>query len=371
MEFLNKLLRMAVSPKCDPQIFDCKLNESEWEAVHLESLRHLVAAVVYRAVCNLPKEKRPPLGLMFQWASEAETVKGHNELLNAEAARYTELFASKGRRTAVLKGAANARLYPDPFMRHAGDIDLWVEGGRKSVVALVKEMGFELDKTGENAPHHVHLLNTGKVAVEVHFKPSSGVLSPIANARLQRYLEREIMNTERVPEGFWSPSIKFALVMQLAHLQRHFFNEGVGLKQFVDYFILLQHSTDADRREVASKLGSFCLKRLGGAFMWALHEVFGLERDKMLVAPDEKMGKKVLAEVYDSGNFGLNRVNAKDLHGMNFVRRWFTNRWKSIRLMPFSPSEVIWHEVEYWRNFAKSIPLRVRHRRVSIWDLYH
>ena len=239
------------------------------------------------------------------------------------------------------------------------------------MVSLVKEMGYELDITGENAPHHVHLLNAGKVSLEVHFKPSSGVLSPFANARLQRYLEREILNTERVPEGFWSPSIKFALVMQLAHLQRHFFNEGVGLKQFVDYFILLQRSTAEERQEIAPKLGSFGLKRLGGAFMWVLQEVFGLERDKMLVAPDEKLGKKVLAEVYDSGNFGFNRVNAKDLHGMNFVRRWFTNRWKSIRLMPYSPSEVFWHEVEYWRTFARSIPLRIRERRVSIWDLYH
>ena len=371
MESLNKLLQMAISPECDPQIFDCKLDESEWEKLHSDSLRHLVAAVVYRAVRNLPKEKRPPLGLMFQWASEAETVKGHNELLNAEAAKYTELFAAKGRKTAVLKGAANARLYPDPFMRHAGDIDLWVEGGRKSVVALVKEMGYELDEFGENAPHHVHLLHTGNVAVEVHFKPSSGVLSPLANARLQRYLEREILNTERVPEGFWSPSIKFALVMQLAHLQRHFFNEGVGLKQFVDYFILLQRSTADERCEVASKLGSFGLKRLAGAFMWAMQEVFGLERDRMLVPPNEKLGKKVLAEVYNSGNFGFNRINSKDLHGMNFIRRWFTNRWNSIRLAPYSPSEVFWHEVEYWRNFAKTFHLRIKHRRISIWDLYH
>ena len=362
---------MAVSPECNPQIFDCKLDESEWEKVHSESLRHLVTAVVYRAVRNLPKEKRPPLELMFQWASEAETVKGHNELLNAEAAKYTELFAAKGRKTAVLKGAANARLYPDPFMRHAGDIDLWVEGGRKSVVALVKEMGYELDKTGENAPHHVHLLNTGKVSVEVHFKPSSGVLCPLANARLQRYLKREILNTEHVPEGFWSPSIKFALVMQLAHLQRHFFGEGVGLKQFVDYVILLLHSTAEDRREVASKLGSFGLKRMAGAFMWAMQEVFGLEIDFMLVPPNKKLGKKVLAEVYDSGNFGFSRINAKDLHGMNFVLRWFTNRWKSIRLMPYSPFEVFWHEIEYWKDFAKSIPFRIKQRRVSIWDLYH
>jgi len=104
MEPLYKLLRIAVASECDPQIFDCKLSDSEWDLVHSECLRHLVAAVVYRAVSSLPKEKRPPLGLMFQWASEAETVKGHNEILNAEAARLTDVFESQGRKTAVLKG---------------------------------------------------------------------------------------------------------------------------------------------------------------------------------------------------------------------------------------------------------------------------
>lgn len=371
MEPLYKLLRMAVASECDPQIFDCNLSDSEWDLVHSECLRHLVAAVAYRAVSNLPKEKRPPLGLMFQWASEAETVKGHNEILNAEAARLTDVFESQGRKTAVLKGAANARLYPDPFMRHAGDIDLWVEGGKKSVIDLVKRLGYVLDENGMNAPHHIHLVNASKVSVEIHYRPSSGVQNPFASARLLRYLQHEILNTERVPEGFSVPSIKFALVMQLAHLQRHFFSEGIGLKQFVDYYILLRHSTEEDRREVASVISRFGLKRLGGAIMWALGEVFGLEEQKMLVAPNAKLGKMFLDEVFKSGNFGFNRLNAKDLHGMNFILRWFINRWKSIRLMPYSPFEVFWHQVSYWRNFAKTIPFRIRQRRISIWDLYH
>lgn len=308
---------------------------------------------------------------MFQWASESETVKGHNELLNAEAAKYTELFAAKGRKTAVLKGAANARLYPDPFMRHAGDIDLWVEGGRKSVEDLVKKMGYEIDEKDTGAPHHIHILGMSKVPVEIHFRPGSGVFSPFANRHLLRYLEVEILNTERVPEGFSVPSIKFALAMQLAHIQRHFFKGGVGLKQIVDYFILLEHSTADDRRELSAKLSRFGLKRLGAALMWIMGEVFGLEKDKMLVPPDAKLGKRMLAEVYESGNFGFNRVNAKDEHGMNFVVRWLGNRWKTIRLAPFSLSEVFWQEADYWRDFVRKIPLRIKYRRISIWDLYH
>lgn len=371
MEPLYKLLRMAFSPEEGSFALDRKLSDSEWASVHSESLRHLVTAIAYRSINRLPKELRPSMELVFQWASEAETVKGHNELLNAEAARLAQLFEAQGRKTAVLKGAANARLYPDPFMRHAGDIDLWVEGGRKSVVALVKKMGYELDEKDEGSPHHIHIQGASKVPVEVHFRPSSGVFNPFARRRLLRYLENEILNTERVPEGFSVPSIKFALAMQLAHIQRHFFKGGVGLKQLVDYFVLLEHSTADDRREISAKLFRFGLKRLGAAVMWIMGEVFGLENDKMLVPPDAKLGKRMLAEVYESGNFGFNRVNAKDEHGMNFVVRWLGNRWKTIRLAPFSLSEVFWQEADYWRDFVRKIPLRIKYRRISIWDLYH
>lgn len=371
MEPLYKLLRMALSPEGDVLVLDRKLSDSEWDSIHSESLRHLVTAIVYRAINRLPKEQRPSMELVFQWASEAETVRGHNELLNAEAARLAQLFEAQGRKTAVLKGAANARLYPDPFMRHAGDIDLWVEGGRKSVEDLVKKMGYEIDEKDTGAPHHIHILGMSKVPVEIHFRPGSGVFSPFANRHLLRYLEVEILNTERVPEGFSVPSIKFALAMQLAHIQRHFFKGGVGLKQIVDYFILLEHSTADDRRELSAKLSRFGLKRLGAALMWIMGEVFGLEKDKMLVAPDTKRGKKMLAEVYACGNFGFYHVNAKDEHKMNFVERWLWNRWKTIRLAPFSLSEVFWQEMDYCRDFIRKIPLRIKYRRISIWDLYH
>lgn len=38
--------------------------------------------------------------------------------------------------------------------------------------------------------------------------------------------------------------------------------------------------------------------------MFVLHEVFGLEEEKMIAPMDEKRGKLLLAEILDGGNFG-------------------------------------------------------------------
>jgi hypothetical protein len=56
---------------------------------------------------------------------------------------------------------------------------------------------------------------------------------------------------------------------------------------------------------------------------------------------------------------------------MNFIERWIRHRFKAIGLCLFSPTEAFWGEVYYWKNFMKSIPFRIKCRRISIWDLYH
>ena len=368
-EALFELLRMAVDDDCSPRFFKHRLDENEWQALRAFCHKQLLDAVVYRALCRLPKELQPPPKLMFQWAIEAEIVKGHNKLLNSMAAGFTEDFAARGRKTAVLKGAANARLYPDPFMRQAGDIDLWVEGGRDSVIALVKEMGYKVtDK--DASVHHLHIHDAGNgITLEVHYQPAVGTINPIAKARVLRYLNTEIQNVERVPEGFCVPSMKFALVMQLLHIMHHFFFGGIGFKQIVDYCILLKRSTEADRRAVSALLSRFGVKSFCSALMWIMSYVFGLESDRLLCKPNEKAGQKVLAEVYDGGHFGRYKNNGKPVYFKNGFDQWWHHRWRGIRQFRANPSEVIWREIRYCFAFIGTIPRRIKLRRLVLSDV--
>lgn len=84
------------------------------------------------------------------------------------------------------------------------------------------------------------------------------------NRRLQRWLNMELINTESVEEGFNVPSVRFALAMQLSHIQHHFFRGGIGLRQVCDYYMLLKNSTEKDRRMVADYLTAFGLRQIAG-----------------------------------------------------------------------------------------------------------
>ena len=345
------------------------LSAEDWERLYSMAGEQSVLGIAYAGIERLPKDAQPPMELAFQWASEAETVRGHNRLVNAEASRLTELFAAAGRKTAVLKGPANAMLYPDPLSRQCGDIDLWVEGGRESVLALLKEKNLVADEGSltklYTAPHHVDLApGPDGIHVEVHFDPSSGNLNPFSNRRMMRFLAAEIAEAGEAPGGFCVPSMRFALVMQMSHIQRHFLEEGIGLRQVVDYYVLLRNSTEADRDEVAARLRAFGVSHMAGALMWVLGEKLGLERDRMLCRPDPFRGRWLLSKVFAGGNFGL---YAEEERGL--VRRWIARRWRLLRCLPFAPAEVFWTGVVFVKKLVKSIPLRIRLRKLSLEGL--
>ena len=65
------------------------LTPEEWSALYDMAVRQSVLGVAYAGIQRLPKDAQPPMELAFQWASEAETIRGHNRLVNGVAARLT------------------------------------------------------------------------------------------------------------------------------------------------------------------------------------------------------------------------------------------------------------------------------------------
>ena len=361
------LLRLAMTG----EQFDAVPTAEEWSEFYQMAGIQSVTGVCFTAFPRLPKAQQPPVELMVRWMGEAEDIRRMNELQNQEAARLTRFFTEAGRRSAILKGQANARLYPDRLSRQVGDIDIWVEGGKKGVVALLMELGLvtELGSTSVDGKptasyHHVHLPPTkDHIVVEVHFRPSSGNFNPFTNRRLQRWLEQEIASSyQPVDEGFNVPSVRFALMMQLSHIQRHFLVVGIGLRQICDYYWLLKNSTDEDRREVASHLSSFGLRYTASALMWVLGEVLHLDEDLMPCPPDSYRGEWMLREIMAGGNFGHHAGREK----LGTLRRVMEGRLRHLKLMRFDFWEEFWVEVNFCKAVITTLPTRIKYRTLSL-----
>lgn len=355
-ELFYMLLRLSLGLARE---FPDGVSADDWRRLYQMAVRQSLVGVCYQGVCQLKDNHQLPMEITMQWTCEAEMVKGLNQLLYQEAARLTNEFAEKGRQTAILKGQANARLYPDKYARQPGDIDIWIAGGRKSVLALID------GQKASMAYHHAHLpKNENGVEVEIHFRPASGHFNPITNRRLQHWLEQEIQHTELTPEGFYVPSVRFALVMQLAHIQRHFLGEGVGLRHVCDYYWLLQNATNDDLQCVSEQLRRLGLHHTAGALMWVLAQVLQLPEHLMLCQPDGFRGEWMLREIMAGGNFGRYAKRAQ----LGLWRRFVQGKRRRLQLMRFNASEMLWQELFYWKRIVCTLHTRIKLLSLSLRD---
>lgn len=353
-----RLLQVALGIIHD---FPYNPSEGDWQSLFQMAKQQCVLGVAYNAIPLLPQGSRPPRRITLNWSGAAETMRGANRLINQEAAHYTSLFAEHGLRSAILKGAANARLYPDPLSRQAGDIDIWVPGGYDTVEKLLLDMGaISEGKILDKVKHHIAFTSENNIRIEVHHRPVKRLYS---NKKAQNVLITELENLTLTPEGFYSPSIRFALIMQLEHLYSHCV-DGVGLKQYMDYFVLLMHSTGDDRTFAWQLVQKFRLVHACAAIMWVLEKVFALPRGLMLCAPDEKRGMRLYNLAFTGGNFGKYDLS----RGKNrfVITRWLNDRKRVLSWFGFDPTYTIVREIQYWKETLSLIPERIKRRKIGL-----
>ena len=178
--------------------------------------------------------------LLLQWMAESQMLEKANVRLNDAAIQVSEWFQKKGFRTCILKGQGNALMYPNPYSRTPGDIDIWVEGGDKRVISFVRS----ISPHEKACYHHIEFPSYKGVEVEVHYRPSF-LLCFWHNRKLQKYYERvkEEQFSHRVMLGEQGeiaiPTVEFNLIFQLTHIYAHLMNEGIGLRQLLDYYYVL------------------------------------------------------------------------------------------------------------------------------------
>ncbi|RGL55254.1 hypothetical protein DXC61_14060 [Segatella copri] len=200
-----------------------------------------IYSVLFDGIKKLPAEyvgmKKE---LLLQWMAESQMLEKVNVRLNDAAIQVSEWFRKKGFRTCILKGQGNALMYPNPYSRTPGDIDIWVEGEDKRVISFVRS----ISPHEKACYHHIEFPSYKGVEVEVHYRPSF-LLCFWHNRKLQKYYERvkEQQFSHRVMLGEQGeiaiPTAEFNLIFQLTHIYSHLMNEGIGLRQLVDYYYVL------------------------------------------------------------------------------------------------------------------------------------
>ena len=334
---LIKALQVAIGAKSfctdDFQNYLSLYNESKKQAIEGVLLETLIR--------NLPKcicKDRKISNLKLSLIAHAIQLEQRNELTNLRAQQLTKFFKNGGFRTCVLKGQGIALLYPNPKRRLCGDIDLWVEGKRDDVVNYIRSKGVKV--------YDVHLVHATveffkDVPVEIHFCPS-WMYNPILNRRLQLFFasqaSEQFANYDETV-GFAYPTVFFNLVHSMVHINRHVFEEGIGLRQLMDYYFILKRSSREERTEAYNVLCSVGLRKFVGAVMYVMQQVFLLEENLMLCRPNSILGSRLLDSIMAGGNFGK-ALGLK--HGRNKLEKGLLQLKHNLQLMLPYANEAMW-----------------------------
>ena len=216
------------------------VKDADWKVLYAIAKKQALLGVLFHGIRQLPKQLAPEQKLLMQWMVMAEQIRKQNIRLFQDSVKVCQNFENEGFANCILKGQGNALLYPDPYMRTPGDIDIYLSGGRRKIMKYV-------DQVCPNQVMRYHHVDfpVMKTAIEVHFTPSY-MFCPIHNRRMQKWFE-EVMGEQcnhrvSLPDGYGEihvPQVSFNVIYILSHLYRHIFTEGIGLRQLLDYYYVV------------------------------------------------------------------------------------------------------------------------------------
>ena len=186
---------------------------------------------------------------------------------------------------------------------------------------------------------------------------------------MQRWFDdhADVCMKNKTQMGFAVPTASVNVVYQMCHLYTHVFEGGIGLRQLMDYYFALRvwHNDVMEckdlqsqgmwneglgtpvlsKEEVMALLRSFGMAKFAAAVMFVLHEVFAMPALCYICEPNEREGKKLLAEIIHGGNFGQYDERGEELKKGGLVKHGLWKLKRVMRLIRSYPEEALWEPV--------------------------
>lgn len=345
-------IRYAINPTAfEPPIMD----EEDWLYLYNFSARQAIVGVVFEGVnrYDVPGAA-PSKSIAVKWMSRMAGIERKNRYTNDVTAQLCGLVEKDGFKCCILKGQGNNLLYPNPYSRTPGDIDLWMAQtgdpvtDTKRIIKYVRQS----NPKGKAIYYHIDYGYFNRIEVEVHYRPSF-LNNPVYNHRLQKWFteqaDTQFANRVELPDKAGTiaiPTSEFNAVYQLVHIYQHVVNRGIGLRHIIDYYYVL--TALKERQNLDFTLRHLGLEKVAGAVMWVLNKMLGMEEKYMIAAPNEHLGRVLAKEILNNGDFGKRAkdssvaANGKQKAAWRLALEMNVQRIKfDVRLMRHFPSECL------------------------------
>ncbi|NDV60223.1 nucleotidyltransferase family protein [Bacteroides sp. 519] len=267
----------------------------DWQRVFKLSVEQGVLLLCYGGWQCLPANLQPFCKLKLRWCANVVKANERYERYKTVIDKLSVLFLENNIKLLIIKGITLSELYPTPYYREVGDIDVFVAGNTTKANKLLSRVGMRHE---EEIPKHT-TFNLGGIAVENHYTLFDTTL-PFGKER-QLYVQMEKLLRNMLADctclTVYSNSV-FQLPPQVAalhfigHTFRHFCCMDMNIRQLCDWTIFFT----TYRKEIDSNLLSMQINELGLAkFVCHINAVcsgyLGFEPYFMLPAKTDKQAE--------------------------------------------------------------------------------
>lgn len=257
---------------------------------------------------NVPKE------IVLQFVGQALQLEQRNLAMNHFVTVLIKQLRENGIYTLLLKGQGIAQCYERPYWRASGDVDLFLdETNYNKAKVFLSHYSTLLEK--ENKYLHLGMTVDGW-PVEIHGTLRSGALRKmdaiIDEVQDGTFKMGQVRAWRYEGTDIFLPEQNNDIVFIFTHIIKHFFHEGIGLRQICDWCRLLWSFKDSIDRPLLEKR----IRSMGLMSEWRVFSEFAVRHLGMPVNAipfydDSKKWKKkadrLMSFIIMTGNFGHNR----------------------------------------------------------------
>ena len=272
----------------------------DWPYIYRLSCEQTVQGIVADGIglyktkysCNIPTD------INEQFLSAVAQIVRRNHQINKKQAEINRLFDEQSIKFYVVKGQEAAMNYPKPMLRCSGDIDYIMPLNHLRLAQnLLTPLATNIEPYEEYLQHQGFML--GDIEVELH-----GALHPRLGKRIDRVLDR-------LQEELFNGTVSydtFNAVYVLLHCLQHFHWSGLGLRQILDWTMLLATSKDIDPVRVQKAISDMHIKQEWSNFLCFC--VKWLEMKTSL--PGQNNSESIPAQIWQHAKSGGNMGHHKE-----------------------------------------------------------
>ena len=256
-----------------------------------------------------------PQILLLQWIGEVQMIEQQNKTMNQFVAELVEKTRAADIYAILVKGQGVAQCYEKPLWRPSGDVDLLLS---EVNYKKAKELLLPLSSSNKNEERYSqHLgMSIGQWYVEIHGSLRTGLSARVDKevdaVQESVFIGGNVRSWDNNGTLVFLPASTEDVFLVFTHFIKHFYKEGVGLRQICDWCRLMWMYRDSLNYGMLEQR----IKRTGLVSEW---KAFYNLASRYLGMPDlgsglmvhdsrfDKKADRIMEFILKSGNMGHNR----------------------------------------------------------------